>query len=183
MNTFFRFLYEFLSVFFDGFADIFSGFGKGLFKMVNYKDYKTILESYQDSFSGLEWLFVGFAIALVVIIILSIILLIIFGIRKLIQIGRTKVNQDDLLDEINNLNNQVNKLMKEKNEIMAMKVSQLGLKPGEEISELDEDGDLEDDTVTDTSNSRFAKLTTIDEKYKTYKVKKYANNYTLKEIV
>ena len=150
--------------------------------MVNYGDYKTILESYKESFSGAEWLFVGLVIAVVVIILLSIIILIIFGIRKIIRIGRTKVNQDDLLDEINNLNSQVNKLMKEKNEIMAMKVSQLGLKPGEE-EEFGEEILTDENAEVDASNSRFPKLTAIDENYKNYKVKKYANNYTLKELV
>ncbi len=183
MNIFFRFLYEFLAAFFDGFIDIFSGFGKGFYKMFNYNNYKSVLESYQDSFSGAEWLLVGLVIALVVIIIVSIVVLALLGVRKLIRIGRTKVNQDDLLNEIDNLHSQVNKLMKEREDLMAMKVSQLGLKPGDtpdDPSLLDEDGE---ETDIDVSDSRFPKLTAIDKEYAGYKVKRHANNYTLKEVV
>ena len=62
-------------------------------------------------------------------------LLIYFFIRKTIKLRKNKLNQEELLAEIADLNEQVVKLMKEKDEIMAMKVSQLGLKPGEEESE------------------------------------------------
>jgi flagellar biosynthesis/type III secretory pathway M-ring protein FliF/YscJ len=62
-----------------------------------------------------------------------IIILIILGIKKLIR--NRKVNTDELLDEVADLHEQVQRLMKEKDEIMAMKVSQLGLKPGESPEE------------------------------------------------
>ena len=52
-------------------------------------------------------------------------------IRKLFRKFNNNFNKEDLLEEISDLNQQVAKLMKEKDELMAMKVSQLGLKPGE----------------------------------------------------
>jgi flagellar biosynthesis/type III secretory pathway M-ring protein FliF/YscJ len=87
-------------------------------------------------------------IAALVIVLGLIGLLLFFAIRKFIRFRRTKVDQEDLLDEIGYLNNQVKKLVKEKNEIMAMKVSQLGLKPDEddtveETKKDEEDEDLE----------------------------------------
>jgi len=180
LNIFFRFLYEFLSVFFDGIMLMFKGIGKGFYQIANYKDYLTILSSYKDTFEGPEWLLVGLVIALMVIIVGSIIALLVFGINKIIKIGRTRVNQEDLLDEIDNLNNQVNRLMKEKQDIMAMKVSKLGLNPEDE-EELEEMLEGEEGEI-DASGSRFPKLTVIDQEYRDYKVKTYANNYTLAEI-
>ena len=41
------------------------------------------------------------------------------------------IEKEELLDEVANLNNQVATLVKEKEDILAMKVSQLGLKPDE----------------------------------------------------
>ena len=180
MNTFFRFFYEFISIFFSGIGSMAKGFWNGLLQIINFKTYKTVLVSYKESFNGAEWILVGLAIAVLAIIIISIVLLIFFMFRRIIRFGKTKVTQEELLDEINNLNTQVDKLIKEKNEIMAMKVSQLGLKPGEEGEELLENQDAEN---IDTSNTRFNKLTRIDEEMKDYKVKKYANNFTLAEIV
>lgn len=176
MNTFLRFFYEFISIFFDGVKTIF----KGIIQMVNYNDYKNIVMSYKDTFQGTEWFLVGLAIAVVVIILALMLLLIFFGVRRFVKLGRNNLNQEELLDEINNLNNQVAKLMKEKDEIMAMKVSQLGLKPGEEIPD---DLDEEEEGDIDKSDSRFSKLTQIDTDYENYVVKKYPNNYTLEELV
>ena len=72
-----------------------------------------------------------------------------------------------------------------------MKVSQMGLKPGEkaEIEKVekpdaqdgeeaeDVDGELVDDNV------RFTKLNQIDVEYKDYKVQVYNNSFTLEELV
>ncbi|MDD4187911.1 MAG: hypothetical protein PHX04_04030 [Bacilli bacterium] len=180
MNTFFRFFYEFIAIFFSGFEAMAKGFWKGLTQMFNFKTYKTVLTGYKDSFNGAEWILVGLSIAVLVIIVISIVLLIFFMIRRLIRYNHKNLNQEDLLDEINNLNTQVDKLMKEKNEIMAMKVSQLGLKPGEEETMLEE-GEESNEEV-DTSDSRFPKLSRLDIEFKEYKVKKYSNTFTLAEL-
>ena len=52
---------------------------------------------------------------------------------------KTVVEEESLLEEVAELNNQVADLMAEKESILAMKVSQLGLKPGEEIEENPEE--------------------------------------------
>lgn len=69
--------------------------------------------------------------------------------------------------------------MKEKDEILAMKVSQLGLKPGESSTE-----EVTEQKEEDTSNLgiRFSKLNEIDEEFKNYKIKDYGNNFTLPEL-
>jgi hypothetical protein len=184
MNTFLRFFYEFISIFFDGLFSIIKGIINGLAKIVNYNNYIKVINSYRGNFEGPEWLFVGLAIATLVIIVGLIGLLFFFAIRKIIRFRKSRLNQDDLLDEISDLNSQVQKLMKEKNEIMAMKVSQLGLKPGEETTteelENKENGEEE---KKDNANIRFPKLDSIDQKYKNYKAKNYENNFTLDELL
>jgi hypothetical protein len=182
MNTFLRFFYEFISIFFDGLLLVIKGIINGLSEMANYQNYMKVLNSYKDSFEGPEWLFVGLAIAIFVIIAGLIVLLIFFGVRKIIKFRKSKLNQEDLLDEIAGLNGQVQKLMKEKNEIMAMKVSQLGLKPDEEAT-TEESENKDDEKSKDDANIRFPKLDKIDEKYKAYKIKNYGNTFTLDEMV
>ena len=59
MNTFLRFFYEFISIFFDGVEKIVKGFINGFVQMFNYGDYKQIISNYKGSFSGIEWIFVG----------------------------------------------------------------------------------------------------------------------------
>ena len=186
MNTFFRFFYEFISIFFEGLLKLFNGIISGISKMFNYFDYKKILDSYKDSFNLVEWIFVILTILFLVIIVLGFILLVVFRLRKYLRLRRQKLNQDELLDEIGNLNKKVRQLMKEKDELMAMKVSQLGLKPDEENTEEStnpENPGEENQNDENAGNVRFPKLVRIDERMKGFKAKNYNGNFTLDELI
>ena len=178
MDTFFRFVYEFLLQFFQPIIDVFKAIFNGILKMFNVGDYIKILNFYKDDFSGAEWIFVCLAILLIVLILGGIIFLVYFLIRKYLRFRKTLVEQESLLEEVADLNKEVNNLMKEKQDILAMKVSQLGLKPGEEATE-----EVGEEEKVDVTDSRFAKLTAIDEEYKNYKIKNYNNSFTLEELV
>ena len=183
MNTFLRFFYEFISIFFDGVLVIIKGFVNGLTQMINYKEYMKIINSYKDSFKGSEWLLVGSVVATLIIIFGLIIFIVLYSFRKLIRFRKNKLNQEDLLDEIADLDSQVKKLMKEKNEIMAMKVSQLGLNPNDEENPEEEETEEDDKKKENVGDIRFPKLDKIDQKYKTFKAKNYGNNFTLEEML
>jgi len=184
MNTFIRFFYEFISVFFDGVFTILKGIAGGAVQIVNFNSYRKIINGYRGSFEGPEWIFVALAIAIIVVIIGLTGLLIFFAIRKILRFKKNKLDQEDLLNEIADLNGQVVDLMKEKNEIMAMKVSQLGLKPDEKNTiDVEEDKDGKKEEKKDGAVIRFPKLDKIDEIYKNYKVQNYNNNFTLQELL
>ena len=185
MNTFFRFFYEFISVFFDGIRKILDGIIGGIAKVFNYLEYKKILDSYKGSFGVLEWIFVALTVLLLVVIILGVLFLVFMKLRKYLRLRGQKLNQEELLDEIGNLNKKVRQLMKEKEELMAMKVSQLGLKPGEE-GETTPEGENPEEQGEDTENAgnvRFPKLVRIDERMKGFKAKNYNGNFTLEELI
>ena len=188
MNTFLRFFYEFISIFFEGIIKLVQGFVNGLTMMFNIFDYKKILESYKDSFSTGEWILVILTIIFLVVIVLGFILLVIFRLRKYLRLRKQKLNQEELLDEIGNLNKKVRQLMKEKDELMAMKVSQLGLKPDEGGEEASEGGNPEGNPEEEKNdenagNVRFPKLVRIDERMKGFKAKNYNDNFTLEELI
>ena len=71
-------------------------------------------------------------------------------------------------------------MVREKEDILAMKVSHLGLKPNESDTE-----EVSEDKKPDDGNDgrRFAKLANIDEEFSTYTIKNYNNNFTLEELV
>ena len=180
METFTRFLYEFLSQFFSGLITIVKGFGTGVTQIFDIKSYQNILDTYKNDLSAPEWALVVIAILSILILIVLIFALIYLLIRKYLKFRKQAINQDELLDEVASLNSQVANLMKEKEEILAMKVSQLGLNPGESPEErISEENDGEEKITTD---SRFAKLTLIDEQYANYKIKDYENSFTLPEL-
>ena len=179
MDTFFRFLYEFLEQFFTSFILIFKGIVNGIINMFNIKKYIAIINFYKDDFTIPEWILVILAILIVLAIIGGIGFIIYYLIRKYLRFRKTVVEEESLLEEVAYLNNQVADLMAEKESILAMKVSQLGLKPGE--SNLNEENLQKEDV--DTTNSRFPKLTSVDVEYSKYKVVNYGNNFTLEELV
>ena len=188
MNTFLRFFYEFISIFFEGIIKLVQGFINGLSMMFNIFDYKKILESYKDSFSTGEWILVILTIIFLVVIVLGFILLVVFRLRKYLRLRKQKLNQEELLDEIGNLNKKVRQLMKEKDELMAMKVSQLGLKPDEGGEEASTDGENsegteEEKTDENAGNVRFPKLVRIDQRMQGFKAKNYNDNFSLEELI
>lgn len=186
MNTFLRFFYEFISIFFEGILKLVEGCISGLTGMFNIFDYKKVLESYKDNFSIFEWILVIITILFLVVIVLGFILLVVFRLRKYLRLRKQKLNQEELLDEIGNLNQKVRQLMKEKDELMAMKVSQLGLRPGEneeESTEGNPEASGEEQKDENNGNVRFPKLVRIDERMKGFKAKNYNGNFTLEELI
>lgn len=179
METFLRFLYEFLGQFFKGFILVFNAIIEGVKSLFDFSSYLEILNFYKEDFSGPEWLFVALVIIILVLIVVGIGVLIFFLVRKYIRFRKTLVEQEDLLEEVAKLNEEVSSLVKEKEDILAMKVSHLGLRPDEvdeeEISKVEEE--------IDAMDTRFPKLTNIDINYSNYQIKNYNNTFTLEELV
>ena len=182
MDTLFRFLYEFLSQFFNGILDIIMGFVNGLGKIFDIKQYISIIDFYKKDFSGPEWLFVVLAIVLLLALFVGVGFLIYFLIRKVFKFRKTLVEQESLLEEVGELNNKVATLMKEKEEILAMKVSHLGIKPGEEGETGVDESSGEEENTGPNEAPRFSKLDAIDEQFANYKIQNYGNSFTLEEL-
>ena len=123
------------------------------------------------------------SVLVVVVIFLLIIFALLMQIKKLFRKFNNNFNKEDLLEEISDLNQQVAKLMKEKDELMAMKVSQLGLNPDgtdPDGTGTGEDGEEEIDTDT---TIRFPSLDLIDQTLAKSKPKNYDNDFTLAEMI
>ena len=206
MSTFIRFLYEFMSVFFGGIWTILVGIYNGIIQMFNISSYIYVIQAYHKDFKTAEWIMVVVAVIILFIVLGLIILLIYFLIRKYIRFRKTLIQQESMLEEVGKLRTQVKKLIKEKDDILAMKVSEMGLK-NEEIA--GEEGSAEAIESTDSSSTssedntetvednkpktelekmdldkvRFSKLHAIDIQYQNYTPKNYNNSFTLEELV
>lgn len=181
MDTFVRFLYEFLSQFFSGLLSILNGFVVGLKKMFDMQQYILIIKDYKADFNVPEWTLVVISVIILVALLGLILFVIYLALKKYIKIRKSLIEQEAVLEEISVLNNKVATLVKEKQEILAMKVSHLGLKP-------DESGNVEsssegNEEVDQETAIRFSKLNDIDIQYKDYKIQNYNNSFTLPELV
>ena len=185
MDTYIRFLYEFLDQLLGGIVYALKDLFLGILQMFDIRAYASLIKHYSADFSGGEWFMVVIAIIVTLILLALVIFLAVFIIRKLIRFRRTLVEQESLLEELADLHKQVRQLMKEKDELYAMKVSQLGLDPNESATVeggAEAKNGEEEVEVKNTEDSRFPKLTNIDFEFKDYKIVNYNNSFTLEEL-
>ena len=183
MDFFIRFLFDFMTQFFGGLIQIFENIGKGIAKMVDIPAYINIIKGYEGDITGAGWILVVLVVLVFLILVFLIGFVIFLVIRKYVRFRKTLVEQEELLEEVADLNKSVLKLTQEKDKILAMKVSQLGLKPGE-TSELDITDEEKNEEQTNTTNkSRFYNLTEIDRKYEANPPEVITNTFDLEELV
>jgi len=165
MSIFFQFFYNLVMLILRNIVDFFASIGKafaGIF--FDFKEYFDTFNSYRPQFDALGWI----TSILSIIILLGLFGLIIFQLYKLVTkyivFRRKIIDEEALLNEVKRLNKEVVQLVDEKNSIMAMKVSQMGLRPDYE-DELDEDGNPREPVEETAGQSRFVKLIAVDTKY------------------
>jgi hypothetical protein len=179
-----------------GYGMMFSGIGNGFVQVFNIKNYIDIFKQHSTGFGAGDWVLAILAIILVIAVYVLIVMLIIMCVRKYIRFRHSIVSNEDLLEEISTLQRRVMKMAKEKDEIMAMKVAQIGMPAGtsfpmaagaEGLSAAGEEGEggegeKVDSGVLVTTERRFSKLYEVDMFYKTYTPPEYDNEITLSEI-
>ncbi|MBR1554358.1 MAG: hypothetical protein IJ644_03070 [Oscillospiraceae bacterium] len=202
MNNFLKWFFAFITAMLQGFGEIFIGFGRGIKQVFNIPSYVTMFRSYCGSFSVVEWICAVLAIIIVAGIYVLLGFMLVLAVRKYLRFRHSIVSNEDLLEEISLLQQRVMKLMKEKDEIMALKVTQMGLSPsgvlstaGGTVSETafgeQQNGEgapvtvpaLAEDGVIQTTEQRFSKLMEVDSFYKNYEPPEYDNSVTLEEFV
>ena len=175
-------MYHFLGVLFGALWQIISGIA-GIF---NFPRYIEVINDYTTELGGLAWVIAIIAIVLVAALFGLIIWLIVVAVKKSVKSRQTRKDADSLVKEVQALNKEVMRLNLEKDKILSMKVSQIGLNPneiaeltGEEIEALNK-GEAEGDE--DTGGIRFLKLTQLDEDWADYQPPEYDNDITLPEF-
>ena len=99
MNTFFRFFYEFTSIFFEGIGDIFKGFKDGILHIASLGDYSKVINSYKDSFNAGEWIFVWISIIILLLLVGLVIFLIVRKIKNKVTKNYNSMNKEELVEE------------------------------------------------------------------------------------
>ncbi len=184
MDTIFKFLFEFLGQFFGSIWSIISGAFIGIGEAFNIPAYVNIIYGYTTELGGLAWFVAILAIVLLVAVLGLIVWLAVVAIKKSIRSRRRRQDTDSLVKEVQALNKEVMRLNLEKDKILSMKVSQIGLNPNE-LSELTgEEMEMlnKGEEEADQGDKRFYKLSEIDELWANYQPPVYDNNITLPEF-
>lgn len=190
METYGRFLFEFLDQFFSGFKNVLIAIYEGLKNTFNIPKYYSLIKQYQNDFQISEWFLTGLAILSLAAIIGFAIAIIMLFLKKHMRLRKKIMNQEELLQEIDSLNKEVETLVDEKMKILSMQNPELGIdskgfsdigKPAGGTEEEKEEESKEEENVS-SLDSRFSKLTLVDQEYAKYKQKDYKNTFTLPEF-
>ncbi len=196
MNGFLKWFFVFISEMLGGFGLIFKGLWNGIKQIFNIKEYIKIFKNYSTEFGVLGWILAVLAVVVVVAIFALIVFMIALAVRKYLRFRHSIVSNEDLIEEIADLQHKVIKMTKEKDDIMAMKVAQMGLpnRTGEALAGgavYDENGEpaaaggegaVTSDGVIQTADHRFSKLIEVDTFYADYTPPEYDNEITLSGI-
>jgi len=167
MNNYGKFFVEFLTPFFEGLLSIFKSIFSGIIEMFNVVKYIETITKYNGS---VNIVFIIIAIICLLLLIALFAIVLYYLIKKIIKVVRKSHEQDALLEEVEKLNYDMIKLKQENDKLMLM--------AGQE---LDEEGNPI--TKLGSGESRFFKLTKIDETWENYKPEKpYQTDLTLKDI-
>ena len=183
MDTVFKFLFEFLGQFFGSLWSIIAAFFSGIGQAFNIPAYVNIIYGYTTQLGGLAWAVACLAIVLLVAVLVLVVWLVVVSLRKFIRTHRRRKDTDSLIKEVQALNKEVMRLNLEKDKILSMKVSQIGLTPNEHSELTGEEMEmLNKGEEEEQGDKRFYKLSEIDELWADYQAPEYDWNITLPEF-
>ncbi|MBD8924277.1 hypothetical protein EGR52_12965 [bacterium] len=166
MSIYGEFFTKFMEPLFEGIVKIFKGIGEGLFQMFNIVNYITVVGDYKNDLTGMGLLIMILSIVFLIVIFGLIILLIYKSIKTYIRYRRNVKKEDMLIEEIDSLNNEIFKLKRQTDKIKELNIS--------------EDGTINNELKE--GDSRFFKLSNVDNKYEGMSKELITNNFTLKEF-
>ncbi len=189
MDGFLDWFFAFLTTMIEGIWRIVSGIFGGIFQIFNIADYIAQLNSFKSGFGVLDWIFAILAFILVMAIWAIIIFMLVLLIRKYIRFRKTKVGNEDLLEEVATLHRDVLRLTKEKERILSLKIGENSISVNELNAIFDEKtGEAEDGEEDEKTGEageilpRFTRLDAIDKKYQFYMPPVYRVDFSLEEI-
>ncbi len=160
--------------------------------IVDFPYYINLFKTYRGDLSTAGWICVIILHCLLIALGVLVIYLIYRGLRVVFRFKVPVVEYEKMKDEVVRLNREVLKMNYEKDKILAMKVSEIGMPVNDDIlnGEYPEEegivaGEGEETEVktVDTSELRFPRLSAVDLFYKQeYVAPQYDNTVTLEEI-
>lgn len=207
MNAFFYYFYNFMRTFFGHIWNVLVAIKDAIIGIFDIRYYMELFNTYKDDLSVFGW------IAAIIVHILMITLLALFiyliwkGLKIVFRFKVPVAEYEKMKDEVVTLKREIMKANYQKDKILAMKISELGMELNADLldtpKDLLENGDIldgdidgknadgeesleEEDAVeiVETKERRFPRLSSVDLIYKdpAYQPPGYDNTITLEEI-
>lgn len=151
MSEFFKMVYEVVALILYTIVNDIAAIIKSIGHMLIFawKDYWVLFVKFSYGYGVGQWILAVIFAIIIVGIPVCLIAFIIYRIYHYRGIRQSRFANRDLVLEINALNHQVEDLISEKNKIMAMKVSQLGLSPKDDPNGAEYEEPIEPDGIFD----------------------------------
>ena len=185
MDGVLSFYYEFFGQFLNGVWIAISNFFVGIGEMFNFPKYVESVNSHTTELGGLAWVYATIGMLVIIAVLALLAYIIVVSLKKFIKFKRKVKDTNDLVEEVTALNREVMRLNLEKDKILSMKVSQIGLNPNEIATLTGEEIDTltgNNDKPLEEGESRFFKLSKIDAEWANYVPPVYDNEITLPEL-
>lgn len=190
MNAFFYYFYTMMEHIIELFMEVVYAIWNLLVGLVDIPYYVDVFRTYKGELTAAGWVCVVLVHLLIAALIVLILYLIYRGFRVVFRFKVPVVEYEKMKDEVVRLNREVLKVNYEKDKILAMKVSELGVPVNEDLLEgVNADlGDQEENeeseiTTVEVSDFRFPRLCGVDEYFKTeYVAPEYDDTISLEEL-
>lgn len=192
MNSFFYYFYTVMEHIISSFMQIMYAIWNFLVALFDIPYYIDVLKTYQGELTPAGWVCVVIVHILVAIMIALTVFLLYKGFVVLFRFKVPVIEYEKMKDEVVRLNREVLKTQYEKDKILAMKVSEMGMKvnadilPENDLPALEEGEQVIPQNVQEASVNaeyRFPRLSGVDEYFKTsYIAPTYDNTVTLEEL-
>ena len=202
MDNFLRYFYQDIGRVFRAFCEVFAAAFNFLNYLLNFPMRMEIIQSYESEFTTKDWIMLLVVNILLVLLIILLIIGLLKLFRKIFRFRVSAKEYDNMAKQVRSLQRDLLRANYEKDKLLAMKLAELGGDPtqiqnalaGEEKEEGEQNEEAAQFVPNDNRNtfhspcvnpedSRFFRLTTVDNYYKTeYAAPEYDNNITLEEF-
>ena len=206
MENFLKYFYQDFGRIFRAFLEVLKAIAEWLNTILNFPLRIKIIQAYDSEFGTLDWILLFGSQLILIIIIVVVVILLGKLLRKIFRFHVPLKKYDALVKQVQNLQRDLIRANYEKDKLLAMKVAELGLKPeqvdknsllnnmyeekeGEEQeaeaapAAHNENRNTFESPCVDPLESRFFRLTEVDNFYKLYKETPiYDNKVTLAEF-
>ena len=213
MDNFLRYFYQDIGRVFRALLEVFSAFFNFLNYLLNFPMRMEIIKSYESAFTTKDWVLLLITNIALVIIIVLLCYGILKLFRRIFRFRVSAKRYDEMAKQVKSLQRDLLRANYEKDKLLAMRLTELGgspaqtadmyeaigaeEQPAEETAETAEEAETTevaeyvpesnrntlDSPCVDPADSRFFRLTTVDNYYKTqYIAPVYNNRITLEEF-
>ena len=195
MDNFLRYFFQDINNILDSFAELFKSLWYCLNMLFNFPKRFDLIKQYDESFTTTDWILVLVVNTLLLVFAIALIVGAIVLLRKMFRFRVSAKKYDEVVKQVKHLQRDLIRANYEKDRLLAMRVEQLGGKNPLDMSEEPEEQAEKEEYVAsenrnrfdspcvDPSESRFFRLTGVDNYYKTeYVAPEYDNEITLAEF-